>query len=237
MWARIVAGQKQWRPSRPAWAGKLARPLANRHFGPAVVTSERPPGQLLFYMATEFSILERNILKAKGLTEEQLAALGEMGVLGRADFEQIGTVLTLLELLPALDPGVATRVLEWALPTTPILTADTPVIAPIINVESSDAVYCTTCNHKQPKDYTPGDLCVNCGRQAEPIEQCFWCGASGPGKRCRNCGAKFVPTAELSLALLLRRDGVAKDDIPRRLLDATPEEKDEMWGRVRRARL
>lgn len=188
-------------------------------------------------MTTEFSLLERTILKAKGLTEEQVAALGAMGVQGRADFEQIGTVLTLLELLPDLDPGVATRVLEWALPPVPATVASTPMVLPPITVDSSDAVYCTTCNHKQPKDYTPGDLCVNCGRQAEPIEQCFWCGASGPGKRCRNCGAKFVPTAELSLALLLRRDGVAKDDIPRRLLDATPEEKDELWGRVRRARL
>jgi len=188
-------------------------------------------------MAAEFSVLERNILKAKGLTEEQLTTLVEMGVQSRADFEQIGTVLTLLELLPELDPGVATRLLEWALPPAQVVAASAPAAAPTINVDASDAVYCTNCNHKQPKDYTPGDLCVNCGRQAEPIEQCFWCGASGPGKRCRNCGAKFVPTAELSLALLLRRDGVAKDDIPRRLLDATPEEKDEMWGRVRRARL
>jgi hypothetical protein len=189
-------------------------------------------------MATEFSILERNILKAKGLTEEQLATLGEIGVQGRADFEQIGTVLTLLELLPELDPGVATRVLEWALPAAAVASPPPVAVAlPAITVDSPDVVYCTNCNHKQPKDYTPGDLCVNCGRQAEPIEQCFWCGASGPGKRCRNCGAKFVPTAELSLALLLRRDGVAKDDIPRRLLDATTEEKDEMWGRVRRARL
>jgi hypothetical protein len=188
-------------------------------------------------MATEFSLLERTILKAKGLTEEQLTTLGAMGVQGRADFEQIGTVLTLLELLPDLDPGVATRVLEWALPPAPAAVASAPVVLPPITVDASDAVYCTNCNYKQPKDYTPGDLCVNCGRQAEPIEQCFWCGASGPGKRCRNCGARFVPTAELSLALLLRRDGVAKDDIPRRLLDATAEEKDELWGRVRRARL
>ncbi|RZL01474.1 MAG: hypothetical protein EOO62_23300, partial [Hymenobacter sp.] len=67
-------------------------------------------------MATEFSLLERTILKAKGLTEEQVSALGEMGVQARTDFEQIGTVLTLLELLPDLDPAVAARVLEWALP-------------------------------------------------------------------------------------------------------------------------
>ena len=43
-------------------------------------------------MATEFSLLERTILKAKGLADEQLTALSAMGVQGRSDFEQIGTV-------------------------------------------------------------------------------------------------------------------------------------------------
>lgn len=186
-------------------------------------------------MATEFSLLERNILKAKGLTEEKLAALGELGVQCRQDFEQVGTVVTLLELLPDLDLDVATRVLEWALPPAPTAS---PAAAPApIVVDASDAVFCANCQHKQPKDYTPGDLCVNCGRQAEPIEQCFWCGASGPGKFCRNCGAHFVRTAELPLALLLRRDGLAKDEIPRRLNEATAEEKEQLWGRVRRARI
>ena len=189
-------------------------------------------------MPAEFSLLERTILKAKGLTEEQLAALGEMGVQGRSDFEQIGTVVTLLELLPELDPDVATRVLEWALPTAPAVAAGTATAAqPTIVVDASDAVFCTNCQHKQPKDYTPGDLCVNCGRQAEPIEQCFWCGSSGPGRICRNCGATFVRTAELPLALLLRRDGLSKDEIPRRLAESTAEDKDQLWGRVRRGRL
>ena len=191
-------------------------------------------------MAAEFSILERNILKAKGLAEEDLAALSEMGVQGRGDFEQIGTVVTLLELLPALDPDVAARVLEWALPPALAVAASpAPPAAPqpTIVVDSSDVVFCANCHHKQPKNYTPGDLCVNCGRQAEPIEQCFWCGASGPGKFCRNCGAHFVRTAELPLALLLRRDGLAKDEIPRRLNEATAEEKEQLWGRVRRARI
>jgi hypothetical protein len=191
-------------------------------------------------MATEFSVLERNILKAKGLTEETLAALSELGVQSRSDFEQIGTVVTLLELLPGLDLDVAARVLEWALPPAATATASPAAPAapqPTIVVDSSDVVFCANCHHKQPKDYTPGDLCVNCGRQAEPIEQCFWCGASGPGKFCRNCGAHFVPTAELPLALLLRRDGMAKDEIPRRLNEATDEEKQQLWGRVRRARI
>ncbi|MGI4873610.1 MAG: hypothetical protein ACRYFX_20830 [Janthinobacterium lividum] len=193
-------------------------------------------------MATEFSLLERTILKAKGLSEEQLTTLGAMGVQTRADFEQIGTTLTLLELLPDLDPAVAARVLEWAVPKVPVATAaEAPASQPgpavPIVVESADAVYCANCHAKQPKDYTPGDLCVNCGRQAEPIEQCFWCGASGPGRFCRNCGATFVPTAEMPLALLLRRDGLSKDDIPRRLQEATNEEKEQLWGRVRRGRI
>ncbi|MCR5890928.1 zinc ribbon domain-containing protein [Hymenobacter sp. J193] len=191
-------------------------------------------------MATEFSLLERNILKAKGLSEEQLAALGSMGVMSRADFEAIGTIVTLLELFPDLDPEVAARVLEWALPPAAREVATGPAASlanPTIVVDASDAVFCANCNHKQPKDYTPGDLCVNCGRQAEPIEQCFWCGSSGPGKRCRSCGAVFVRTADLPLALLLRRDGLPKDDIPRRLAEATSEEKEELWGRVRRARI
>jgi hypothetical protein len=190
-------------------------------------------------MATGFSILERNILKAKGLDDEILAKLSEMGVQNRGDFEQIGSVVTLLELLPDLDPDVAARVLEWALPTAPVAARPAAPNAPLppIVVDSSDVVFCANCHHKQPKDYTPGDLCVNCGRQAEPIEQCFWCGASGPGKFCRNCGAHFVRTAELPLALLLRRDGLAKDEIPRRLSEATEEEKEQLWGRVRRARI
>lgn len=193
-------------------------------------------------MATEFTVLERSILKAKGLGDEQLAALGTMGVQARADFGQIGNVVTLLELLPDLDPDVATRVMEWAVPTAAPAVAATVAPAagsppPAVVVDSSDSVFCAYCHYKQPKDYTPGDLCVNCGRQAEPIEQCYWCGASGPGKRCRNCGARFVPAAELPLALLLRRDGLAKDDIPRHLEETTAEEREQLWGRVRRSRL
>lgn len=191
-------------------------------------------------MTTEFSTLERNILKAKGLSDEQLAALGAMGVQSRADFEQIGTLGTLLELMPDLDPEVATRVLEWALRLAPTASAEgtPPAAAPsTIVVDSSDVVFCANCRHKQPKDYTPGDLCVNCGRQAEPIEQCFWCSSSGPGRFCRSCGATFVRTAEVPLAMLLRRDGLAKDEIPRRLAEATPEEIEQLWGRVRRARI
>lgn len=196
-------------------------------------------------MTLEFSRLERAILLAKGLNEEQLARLTELGVGSRADFGLIGNVVTLLELMPDLDTAVAVRVLEWAVPTSVSTMATEAGVNPAANsgppptivVESADVVYCTNCHTKQPKDYTPGDLCINCGRQAEPIEQCFWCGASGPGKRCRNCGAQFVPTSLLPLAMLLRRDGLSKDEIPRRLAETSDEEKEQLWGRVRRARL
>lgn len=196
-------------------------------------------------MAAEFSILERNILRAKGLSDEQLGRLNELGIVGRAEFQTVGDLSTLLELMPDLELAVAVRVLEWALPTaTPAVGVSGPdEAAPLRDVagqlviNSSDSVYCVHCQFKQPKDYTPGDLCPNCGLQAEPIETCYWCGSSGPGRFCRVCGAAFVSTAELSLAVLLRRDGVAKDDIPPRLNLMSQSEKDALWGRVRRARM
>ena len=207
-------------------------------------------------MAADFSMLERNILRAKGLSEEQLGRLQGMGIAGRDDFQTIGDLSTLLELMPDLDMAVAARVLEWAVPALQASAAqngaaqastvqDGPAAPPEVSrdsegnvvVNSSDSVYCTHCRFKQPKDYTPGDLCPNCGMQAEPIETCYWCGVSGPGRFCRSCGAAFAGTAELSLAVMLRRDGVAKDDIPPRLKLMGQSEKDALWGRVRRARM
>ena len=97
---------------------------------------------------------------------------------------------------------------------------------------------CETCGHVQPPDWQPGDFCGNCGGVARREKRCHWCVKLTPaGKFCRNCGAHFVRTAELPLALLLRRDGLAKDEIPRRLTEATAEEKEQLWGRVRRARI
>jgi hypothetical protein len=45
-----------------------------------------------------------------------------------------------------------------------------------------------------------------------------------------------VPTAELDLALLLRQEGLPKDEIPKRLEEMSREDKDLLWGRVRRRR-
>jgi hypothetical protein len=185
-----------------------------------------------------FSILETNILKAKGLTDEQVGALAGVGIEAKADFATVGDAATLASLMPGLDAGVAGAVMEWAVGASPAGagSAATPAGGGRVVLDTSDAVYCVHCQAKQPKDYSSGDLCVNCGKQAEPTESCYWCGSSGPGKFCRNCGATFVPTAELDLAILLRRDGVPKDEIPKKLSAMSGPDKDALWGRVRHSR-
>src|SRR5262245_56504822 len=159
-----------------------------------------------------FSPLERNILKAKGLTDGQIEKLVAAGVASREDFRTVGDAGTLADLA-GLSSDVAGKVMGWALGTGAgtgtVVTAGGGTLV----VESADVVYCLHCKTKQPKDYKSGDLCVSCGKQAEPSFACFWCGASGPGKFCRNCGAEFVPTGELELAVHLKREGVAKDEI------------------------
>jgi hypothetical protein len=192
-------------------------------------------------MADGFTTLEQNILKAKGLTDEQIVALGGIGIASRADFATVGDAATLVEVMPDLPADVADRVMAWSMgrPETGAGAASgsgTAGAAGRVVLDTSDAVYCVHCQAKQPKDYKSGDLCVNCGKQAEPTESCYWCASSGPGKFCRNCGATFVPTAELDLAILLRRDGLSKDDIPKKLSDMSKLDKDALWGRVRHAR-
>lgn len=186
-------------------------------------------------MPDELSTLEQTILKAKGLTPEQIAALPGIGIASRADFATVGDASTLAQVLPGVTPEVAAEVMSWALGASAAVTGTTGAGGRVV-LDTSDAVYCVHCQAKQPKDYSSGDLCPNCGKQAEPVESCYWCSASGPGKFCRSCGATFVPTAELELAMLLRRDGLSKDDIPRRLTTMSAEEKDALWGRARHSR-
>ncbi len=180
-----------------------------------------------------FSVLETTILRAKGLTDEQLASLAAAGVEGRDGFKTIGDAATLAEVLPGLDPSVAAAVMAWAAGTgtPPGDGAPRSVV-----VDTADVLYCIHCKAKQPKDYKSGDLCPSCGKQAEPILSCFWCASSGPGKFCRQCGAEFVATGELDLAILLRRDGLPKDEIPKKLRGLGADEKDVLWGRVRKSR-
>ena len=174
-----------------------------------------------------FTLLEQNILIAKGLTAAQLNELAAAGVQAKTDFATIGDAATLLEVMPSLDEGVAAKVMEWALG----IPASKPEK---LVIDSPDVVYCLHCNARQPKDYKTGELCPSCGKQAEPVQSCYWCSNSGPGKFCRGCGAEFVPLAEYDLAILLKREGVAKEEISRRLKGMSAAEKDVLWGRVRR---
>ena len=177
--------------------------------------------------------LEKNVLRAKGLTDANLSRLGEVGVGSKSDFAVVGDADTLATLV-GISGEVAQKVMAWAIGAA---AAPAVTVAPTsVVVDSGDVVHCVHCKHKQPKDYTAGDLCPACGRQAEPILACFWCSSSGPGKFCRSCGAQFVPTGELELAVLLRRDGLPKDTIPARLLEMSAADKDVLWGRVRRSR-
>jgi len=188
-------------------------------------------------MSGEFTTLEARILQAKGVSAEQLAELVAAGVTGRGDLRTVGDAVTLRQLLPGLGEEVAADVMTWGLAGVAQQTAPaTGVPGGTLLVESADAVTCVHCGTRQPKDYSTGDLCIACGKQAEPILSCFWCSSSGPGTFCRQCGAQFVPTAELDLAILLKREGVAKESIPRQLMAMDASDKDVLWGRVRKSR-
>jgi hypothetical protein len=188
-------------------------------------------------LSNPFSTLEKNILLAKGLTADQLAALEAAGISAKDDLKTVGDPATLRELIPTLESGVADRVMAWATGQAAVSVTTAPAVAgPKMLLDTADVVYCVHCSAKQPKDYKSGDLCIACGRQAEPILTCFWCSASGPGAFCRSCGARFVPAGELDLALLLKHEGLAKEEVPKRLESMTPAEKDMLWGRVRRYR-
>ncbi len=180
-------------------------------------------------MAKTFSPLEKNILKSKGLSDALFKKLQKAGIKSRDDFKTVGDAGTLAQLVPGLSAGVAEKVLAWA-------NGGGGGGGGKVMVDSADAVYCVHCGTKQPKDYKSGDLCTSCGKQAEPILSCFWCSSSGPGKFCRGCGAEFVATAELDLAVLLKREGLPKDEIPRRLKTMSAAEKEILWGRVRKGR-
>jgi len=184
-------------------------------------------------MPKAFTALEKNILAAKGLTPALLKKLNKAGVNTRDDFKTIGDAKTLSDLVPGVSKEIASAVLQWAIGASGSVTGTQ---TGSLVIESPDAVYCTYCRTKQPKDYHSGDLCISCGKQAEPILTCYWCAASGPGKFCRQCGAEFVSTFELDLAVVLKREGLPKDEIPKRLSGMSAADKEALWGRVRKTR-
>jgi len=178
-----------------------------------------------------FTTLERTILKAKGLSDEHLARLDEAGIASKADFGTVGDAATLVEIIRGLEVETASKVMAWATGSAAVAPA---ISSPPMLVDSADLVYCSHCNAKQPKDYRSGDLCVSCGQQAEAILSCYWCHASGPGQFCRQCGAAFVATADLDLAVHLKREGLPKDAIPERLKVMSPTDREALWGRIRK---
>ena len=183
-------------------------------------------------MAKTFSALEKNILKSKGLSDAQLKKLAKAGINTREDFKTVGDAATLADLVAGVTKDVAAAVIAWATGSAAAAAGGGGNVV----VESADAVYCIHCRTKQPKDYNSGDLCVSCGKQAEPILSCYWCSSSGPGKYCRQCGAEFVATSELDLAVHLKREGLSKDEVPKKLKAMTAAEKDALWGRIRKSR-
>ena len=190
---------------------------------------------------TGFTLLEQNILKSKGLSDEQLAKLVECGVNGKSDFATIGDSQTLADVV-GLDITVAESLMNWALgmpnssdvAEVPFSPTDSLSAVNNLVIDSADIVNCAYCSAKQPKDYKSGDLCFSCGKQAEPTATCYWCASSGPGKFCRQCGSKFVNIGELEIAVLLRRDGVSKDEIYTKLEKMDDAEKQVLWERARR---
>ncbi|MCI0340915.1 MAG: hypothetical protein L0216_07135 [Planctomycetales bacterium] len=185
-----------------------------------------------------FTALEKNILKAKGLTAAQVGKLAKAGVKGRGDFRTVGDAATLASLVPGLSVETAAAVMAWANgagggsggPST-----GSGQGGPVV-VESAEVVYCVHCKTKQPKDWKSGDLCVNCGKEAEPVQVCFWCNQTGPGKVCRRCGTPFVPAEDVELAAQLKREGVAKDEIGPKLARMGKPDRDALRARAQKYR-
>jgi hypothetical protein len=185
-------------------------------------------------MAKSFSALEKNILKTKGLSDAQIGKLAKAGVTSKDDLKTVGDAATLAGLVKGITADAAAAVMAWA--GGQAGAAGGGGNGAGVVVESAEVVYCVHCKTKQPKDYKSGDLCTACGKQAEPVLSCYWCAASGPGKFCRSCGAEFVGTAELDLAVHLKREGQPKDAIPAKLRGMSAAEKEVLWGKIRRAR-
>lgn len=187
-------------------------------------------------MAETFSTLEKNILKAKGLSDSQLDSLIASGIGSKQDFQTVGDASTLCQLVSGIDSPTAHAVMNWATGQPAAAAVPATAQAPQMIIDTADVIHCVHCGAKQPKDYKSGDLCTSCGKQAEPVFACYWCASAGPGKFCRQCGAEFLPTADLDLGILLKHDGLPKDIIPERLRAMSTAEKDVLWGRVRKLR-
>lgn len=183
------------------------------------------------------SKLLSNILRSKGLDDDHIEALEESGITEKEDFKLIGDYQTLMDMT-GIDEEISINVMSWAvgLPIEKETQEERAESKGSIVVESSDIVKCVHCDAKQPKDYKSGDLCLSCGNQAEPVQNCHWCLSSGPGKYCRSCGSEFVGSSDFEIALFLKREGESKSAIVSKVNEMTPLEKDNMWAKIRRSR-
>jgi hypothetical protein len=184
-------------------------------------------------MAKTLSALERNILRAKGVSEADLKRLAEVGIKSKADFHTVGDATTLVELT-AVSATVAERVMQWALTTALAPPSAELSGASVSSPPSHGANGAAAATPTQAAAMTPTQDVAIESVATEPILTCFWCSSSGQGRFCRRCGAEFVPTGELELALLLKREGILKQDISVKLKMLSPEDKEQLWGRVRR---
>lgn len=192
-------------------------------------------------MSDTFSALEKTILKSKGAGKKMLKKFEELGITSKATFATVGDAQTLSDI-SGLELPVATAIMEWAGITSGKSKAtesgnseQTDSKQPII-IEDASVIKCTHCEHKQPKDYKTGDLCPNCGKQAEAIANCYWCYTTGTGKFCRGCGAEFVKNLEYEIAVLLKREGVSKREIIKELAEMDESEKESRLTQLRTGR-
>ena len=154
----------------------------------------------------------------------------------KAAFATVGDTGTLADI-SGMTMEVADGVMMWATGRTGSVTAayDQAVATapqPIV-VEDASIVRCQNCDHKQPHDYKSGDLCPNCGRQAEPVRACFWCHTASSGNFCRSCGAEKVTNIDYEIAVLLKREGVSKRAIVTELQDMDDAEKETRLMQLR----
>lgn len=193
-------------------------------------------------MGENLKALEKAILKSKGVTDENLAKFEELEITSKESFAVIGNAQTLVDI-SGISMETAQAVMAWAgVGATGAGTDGGAVLSGAtieggkIVVEDSSVIKCTHCEHKQPHDYQSGDLCPNCGKQAEPMAHCYWCYNTGTGKFCRQCGAEFVKNLDYEIAVLLKKEGVAKREIAKELAGMEESEKESRLTQLRSGR-
>ncbi len=138
-------------------------------------------------MADSLNKLERNILKLKGVTDDQLDAMGAAGIAVRADFATVGDAATLLALVPGLKPAIAEIVMAWAQGRQPppgavaaasaggpvasvqLAAAPAPAAAKASIVLASPELVCPHCKAKQPKGRKIEEMCAACGQRLASV--------------------------------------------------------------------